>query len=58
MGPLASAEFVKTIYEYNLASREQEMPACILLSDPTIPDRTEAIQNGAEEKVVARLDKP
>jgi aspartate racemase len=56
MGPLASAEFVRTIYEHNLASREQEMPACILLSDPSIPDRTEAIGSGTEQEVVAALE--
>lgn len=59
MGPLASAEFVRSLYEFNLAEREQEMPACILYSDPTIPDRTAAILSGsgeAEEHVVARLE--
>lgn len=40
MGPLASAEFVKTIYECSLAGREQESPSVILFSDPTFPDRT------------------
>src|SRR5215212_9846944 len=55
MGPLASAEFVKTIYEYNLASREQEMPRCILYSDPSIPDRTEAIQQNRTDMVVNQL---
>jgi aspartate racemase len=56
MGPLASAEFVKTIYEHNLTAREQEMPACVLISDPTIPDRTEAIQRGDEGAVLHRLE--
>lgn len=57
MGPLASAEFVKTIYEYNLTAREQDMPACMLYSDPTIPDRTEAIQQGSEAQVIAYLER-
>lgn len=42
MGPLASAEFLKTIYENNLdQKREQEFPKIILYSDPSFPDRTE-----------------
>jgi aspartate racemase len=48
MGPLASAEFLKTIYDFNIGAVEQESPVCILYSDPTIPDRTEAIRNGIE----------
>jgi aspartate racemase len=56
MGPLASAEFVRTLYECNLADREQEMPRCVLYSDPTIPDRTEAIRQGAPGPVVDRLE--
>ena len=56
MGPLASAEFVRTLYECNLADREQEMPRCVLYSDPTIPDRTEAIRQGTPGPVVDRLE--
>lgn len=55
MGPLASAEFVSSIYEFNTEGREQDSPACVLYSDPTIPDRTEAILNGHEEIVASRL---
>ncbi|MBD2309510.1 amino acid racemase [Chroococcidiopsis sp. FACHB-1243] len=55
MGPLASAEFLKTIYEFNLADREQEMPVCFLYSDPTIPDRTEAIANGLDDLLLNDL---
>lgn len=43
MGPLASAEFLRTIYEFNITKPEQKAPACILYSDPRFPDRTEAI---------------
>ena len=56
MGPLASAEFLRTLYEENLREQEQAMPACILYSDPSIPDRTEAIERGEEGPVVARLE--
>lgn len=52
MGPLASAEFLKTLYEFNVADVEQEMPACFLYSDPKIPDRTEAIITGSDEELI------
>jgi aspartate racemase len=57
MGPLASAEFLKTIYDFNIGAVEQESPVCILYSDPTVPDRTEEILNGTEEVLLARLVK-
>lgn len=53
MGPLASAEFLKTLYEFHAADIEQEMPACFVYSDPTIPDRTEAIANGSDELLIS-----
>lgn len=45
MGPLASAAFLATIYRFSLAQAgsEQEMPRVILISDPSVPDRTDAI---------------
>lgn len=46
MGPLASAAFLSTIYRFSLAAQaesEQEMSRVILISDPTVPDRTDAI---------------
>ncbi len=43
MGPLASAEFLQTLYRLNLAEPEQDSPRCLLDSDPSFPDRTEAI---------------
>jgi aspartate racemase len=55
MGPLASAEFLKTIYDFNVGTVEQESPVCILYSDPTIPDRTEAILNGSAEVLLQGL---
>lgn len=55
MGPLASAEFLKTIYEFNLAEKEQDMPACFLYSDPTIPDRTEALASGLDDMLLDDL---
>lgn len=49
MGPLASAEFVNTIYEQTTSTVEQESPIVILLSDPTIPDRTQSLLNGEDQ---------
>ncbi|HEY0783486.1 MAG TPA: aspartate/glutamate racemase family protein, partial [Thermoanaerobaculia bacterium] len=55
MGPLASAEFVHTLYRLHLNGPEQGAPACVLLSDPSFPDRTEAILRGESEDLTARL---
>jgi aspartate racemase len=56
MGPLSSAEFVRTIYEHARGAREQEDPAVLLYSDPSFPDRTEAFLAGAEERVAVPLE--
>lgn len=57
MGGLASAEFVKTIYEFSgeLSAPEQEAPIVLLHSDPTFPDRTEALLRGDSQLLVDRL---
>lgn len=55
LGPLASAELVRSIYRYQTPAREQEAPRCLLLSDPTCPDRTEAIAGGREHLLVEYL---
>ena len=55
MGPLASAEFVKTVYEFSLRGREQDSPTVILYSDPTFPDRTDAFLRGEDEALLAQL---
>ena len=55
LGPLASAEFLKTIYENSLREREQETPKVIMYSDPTFPDRTEAIISGAYGDLLEKL---
>lgn len=55
MGTLASAEFVKTIYECRRYEREQEAPVVILYSDPTFPDRTDALLRGAYTDLLQRL---
>ena len=55
LGPMASAEFLKTIYEHSLADLEQESPTVIMYSDPTFPDRTEAFLSGNSDPVLAQL---
>jgi aspartate racemase len=55
MGPLASAEFVKTIYECSLAGREQEAPIVMLFSDPTFPDRTAEFLKQSYDVLLGRL---
>jgi aspartate racemase len=55
MGPLASAEFVRTIYEMSADCVEQTAPHVFLLSDPSFPDRTHALATGEQRELVARL---
>ena len=55
MGPLASAELVHTLYRLNLDGPEQGAPRCVLLSDPSFPDRTEAILRGETRELTALL---
>jgi aspartate racemase len=57
MGPLASAEFLRTIYELNITAPEQDAPSCVLLSEPSFPDRTQAILNGDCDEILARLSR-
>lgn len=55
MGPIASAEFLKSIYDYSQGEREQEFPVVFVYSDPTFPDRTEAFLKGEEQVVLDQL---
>ena len=55
MGPLASAEFLKTIYEHSLGEREQDSPVVMLYSDPRFPDRTEEFLNGSYDLLLSML---
>lgn len=56
MGPLASAEFLKTIYEHSLSGREQDSPAVLMYSDPTFPDRTDAFLAGDGDGILEQLN--
>jgi aspartate racemase len=55
MGPLSSAEFVKTIYGLRPEDREQAAPHLILWSDPRSPDRTECILEGRPDLLLEPL---
>ena len=55
VGPLASAEFLTTIYDGSHEGCEQDLPVVLLFSDPTIPDRTEALLRGREAELVEEV---
>ena len=55
MGPLASAEFIKTIYEFGDYEQEQASPTVFLYSDPTFPDRTQSLLAGQHEPLLNKL---
>ena len=57
MGGLASAEFVKTVYELSgeVCRREQDEPVVLMYSDPGFPDRTEAFLRGETQPILTRL---
>ena len=50
MGPIASAQFVLTIYNCNRHLQEQEMPEIILYSHTAIVDRSASILSGSFDK--------
>lgn len=55
MGPLASTEFLKTLYEANKRPLEQDMPRVLLDSDPAFPDRTTVIGGPRERELAATI---
>jgi aspartate racemase len=57
MGPLASAEFVRTIYDNCLGEHEQHSPAVIMYSDPSLPDRTETLLGQDTDRLLEGLIK-
>lgn len=56
MGPLSSAEFLRTIYECTLDEREQDSPAVLMYSDPSFPDRTTAFLASEDDSVLGPLE--
>ncbi len=55
MGPLASVEFVRTIYRLHHGEEEQKSPIVFLYSNPHIPDRTTCFLKGDDSQLVAQL---
>lgn len=55
MGPLASAAFLDTIYRVRDVTFEQEFPKVVMISDPTLPDRTEAVVSDRSWGLIDRL---
>src|SRR5215470_19225208 len=55
LGPMASAEFLKTVYEYGIGENEQDAPIVVMYSDPTFPDRTDSFLAGESDLLLARL---
>lgn len=52
---MASAEFLKTVYEYGIGENEQDAPVVFMYSDPTFPDRTDSFLAGESELLLERL---
>lgn len=53
MGPVVTAEFLKSIYDYNpFFENEQESPNVIVFSLPSAPDRTGSIDSGKEKDFI------
>lgn len=55
MGPAASVQFVKTIYELCGETDEFSMPRIWLVSEPDIPDRTRSIKDSDTGPLESRL---
>lgn len=55
LGPLASAEFLKTIYKYGIGASEQSAARVLMYSDPTFPDRSEALLTNSRNLLLAKL---
>ena len=55
MGPFASAEFVKTIYERTAFDLEQQAPDLLLHSICSVPDRTESILQSHDQLFIDHL---
>lgn len=55
LGPLASAEFLKTIYEHCGGMPEQEMPRIFMYSDPSFPERSETRSGNFDEEILTKL---
>lgn len=58
MGPVVTAEFLKSIYEANpFTEKEQDAPNVIVFSLPSAPDRTSSIDSGKETEFINFIQK-
>lgn len=56
LGPLASAQVALTLYRaYGKGVPEQRMARVVMVSDPTMPDRSELLLRGEEDELLRRL---
>lgn len=55
MGPMASQLFYKMVIEHTVAQKDQDHINMIILSDASMPDRTEAILSGHYEEPYQQL---
>lgn len=53
MGPAATAEFLRLLASHVPADCDQEHPRVVMLSDPSVPDRTTALLNGDDTPLLA-----
>lgn len=56
MGPAATVDFFNKLVQSTPASRDQEHLRVVIWSDPTVPDRTEALQGRAPDPTPWLLD--
>ena len=49
MGPLATAHFYRRLVEHSTARKDQDHPRVVIVSDPSIPDRTGYIIGGGPD---------
>ncbi|HEX6472231.1 MAG TPA: aspartate/glutamate racemase family protein [Streptosporangiaceae bacterium] len=55
LGPVASAEFVRTVYAHCAGEREQDFPAVVLRSDPSFDARSPAAMDDEDATLPDRL---
>ncbi|MER6067843.1 aspartate/glutamate racemase family protein [Streptomyces sp. NPDC001817] len=55
MGPVASAQFVSSVYDHCGGAREQDFPALVLHSEPAVSPRTPATMDAGESPVLTRM---
>ncbi|MFO3716442.1 aspartate/glutamate racemase family protein [Anaerococcus cruorum] len=54
MGPLCTAMFYQKLVKNTKASKDQDHIPTVIISDPQIPDRTEAILTGKNEEILLK----